>query len=128
MQLARASKKPILFAFVALLALGMIGGLATEIGPWYRALVKPTWQPPDWLFGPVWTTIYILIGIAGVRAWRLAPDAKARGLLLGAFGLNAVLNVWWSVLFFSQQRPDLALVEVVALWLSVLVLVLLPLR
>lgn len=128
MQLAGTSKKPILFAFVALLAMGMIGGLATEIGPWYRALVKPSWQPPDWLFGPVWTTIYILIGTAGVRAWRLAPDAKARRLLLGAFGLNAVLNVWWSVLFFSQQRPDLALLEVVALWLSVLLLVLLPRR
>lgn len=127
-QLARASKKPILFAFLALLAVGMIGGLATEIGPWYRGLIKPSWQPPDWLFGPVWTTIYIFIGISGVRAWRLAPDTKARRQLLAAFGLNAVLNVLWSVLFFAQQRPDLALIEVVPLWFSVLLLVLLPLR
>jgi len=128
MQLARASKKPILIAFMALFAVGMIGGFATEIGPWYRALIKPAWQPPDWLFGPVWTTIYIFIGIAGVRAWRRAPDAKARQLLLGALGVNAVLNILWSVLFFNQQRPDLALLEVVPLWLSVLLLVLLPLR
>lgn len=71
------SKKPILIAILIAIAVGMIGGLATEIGPWYLELTKPAWQPPDWLFGPMWTMIYIFTGMAGVRAWR-------RGMVVNA--------------------------------------------
>lgn len=126
-QLARGSKKPILIAFLISIAVGGIGGAATEIGPWYDSLVKPSWQPPDWAFGPVWTLIYITTGIAGVRAWRLG-DARQRRLFLIALLINCVLNVLWSLLFFKMQRPDLALIEVVALWLSIVPLILLPWR
>lgn len=126
-QLARGSKKPILIAFLLAIAVGGIGGAATEIGPWYYGLVKPAWQPPDWAFGPIWTLIYITTGIAGVRAWRLG-DARQRRIFLIALLINCVLNVLWSVLFFNMQRPDLALIEVLALWLSIVPLVLLPLR
>ena len=126
-QLARGSKKPILIAFLIAIAVGGIGGAATEIGPWYDSLVKPSWQPPDWAFGPVWTLIYITTGIAGVRAWRLG-DARQRRLFLIALLINCVLNVLWSLLFFKMQRPDLALIEVVALWLSIVPLILLPWR
>ncbi len=124
-QLARASKKPILIAFLLAIAVGGIGGAATEIGPWYTNLIKPTWQPPDWAFGPVWTLIYITTGIAGVRAWRLG-DPVQRRLFLGAVLINCALNILWSVLFFKMQRPDLALIEVVALWLSIVPLIWLP--
>jgi translocator protein len=126
-QLARGSKKPILIAFLLAVAVGGIGGAATEIGPWYFSLIKPTWQPPDWAFGPIWTLIYITTGIAGVRAWRLG-DAYQRRLFLIALLINCALNVLWSLLFFKMQRPDLALIEVVALWLSIVPLILLPLR
>lgn len=126
-QLARGSKKPILIAVLLAIAVGGIGGAATEIGPWYYSLVKPAWQPPDWAFGPIWTLIYITTGIAGVRAWRQA-EARQRRLFLFALLINCVLNVLWSVLFFKLQRPDLALIEVAALWLSIVPLVLLPLR
>jgi tryptophan-rich sensory protein len=126
-QLARDSKKPILIAFLLAVAVGGIGGAATEIGPWYFSLIKPTWQPPDWAFGPIWTLIYITTGIAGVRAWRLG-DARQRRLFLIALLINCALNVLWSLLFFKMQRPDLALIEVVALWLSIVPLILLPLR
>ena len=126
-QLARGSKKPILIAFLLAVAVGGIGGAATEIGPWYFSLIKPTWQPPDWAFGPIWTLIYITTGIAGVRAWRLG-DARQRRLFLIALLINCALNVLWSLLFFKMQRPDLALIEVVALWLSIVPLILLPLR
>ena len=126
-QLARGSKKPILIAFLIAIAVGGIGGAATEIGPWYDSLVKPSWQPPDWAFGPVWTLIYITTGIASVRAWRLG-DARQRRLFLIALLINCVLNVLWSLLFFKMQRPDLALIEVVALWLSIVPLILLPWR
>jgi tryptophan-rich sensory protein len=126
-QLARGSKKPILIAFLLAIAVGGIGGAVTEIGPWYFSLIKPTWQPPDWAFGPIWTLIYITTGIAGVRAWRLG-DARQRRLFLIALLINCALNVLWSLLFFKMQRPDLALIEVVALWLSIVPLILLPLR
>lgn len=126
-QLARGSKKPILIAFLIAITVGGIGGAATEIGPWYLNLVKPSWQPPDWAFGPIWTLIYITTGIAGVRAWRLG-DARQRRLFLIALLINCGLNVLWSLLFFKMHRPDLALIEVVALWLSIVPLVLLPLR
>lgn len=126
-QAAHSSKKPILFAFLLAIVVGGIGGAATEIGPWYYGLIKPSWQPPDWAFGPIWTLIYITTGIAGVRAWRLG-DARQRRMFLIALLINCVLNVVWSLLFFKVQRPDLALIEVVALWLSILPLILLPLR
>ena len=126
-QLAQGSKKPILIAFMIALIVGGVGGAATEIGPWYYSLVKPSWQPPDWAFGPVWTLIYITTGIAGVRAWRLG-DARQRRLFLIALLINCVLNVLWSLLFFKMHRPDLALIEVAVLWLSILPLILLPLR
>ena len=126
-ELAHDSKKPILIAFLLAILVGGIGGAATEIGPWYYGLVKPAWQPPDWAFGPIWTLIYITTGIAGVRAWRLG-DEQQRRYFLGALLINCVLNLLWSLLFFKTQRPDIALIEVVVLWLSILPLILLPLR
>jgi tryptophan-rich sensory protein len=126
-QLERGGKKPILIAFLLAITVGGIGGAVTEIGPWYFSLIKPTWQPPDWAFGPIWTLIYITTGIAGVRAWRLG-DARQRRLFLIALLINCALNVLWSLLFFKMQRPDLSLIEVVALWLSIVPLILLPLR
>ena len=112
-QAAHSSKKPVLIAFLLAILVGGIGGAATEIGPWYNSLIKPAWQPPDWAFGPIWTLIYITTGIAGVRAWRLGDEQQQR-YFLGALLLNCGLNLLWSLLFFKMQRPDLALIEVVA--------------
>lgn len=119
----RGGWKPVLTAAGAALFVAALGGAATDIGPWYQSLRKPTWQPPDWLFGPAWTTIFALTALAGVRAWRRTPDASARGRLLSAYALNALLNVFWSLLFFTLRRPDWALVEVVPLWLSIVLLI-----
>lgn len=113
------SKKPILVAVLIAIVVGMVGGLASEIGPWYLELTKPAWQPPDWLFGPMWTLIYVTTGIAGVRAWRRG-NGRQRGLFISALTINCLLNVLWSVLFFYMKRPDIALIEVALLWLSVL--------
>lgn len=107
----------------AALAVAALGGAATDIGPWYLGLRKPSWQPPDWLFGPVWTAIFALTALAGLRAWRREPDAAGRGRVLAAYALNALLNVLWSALFFTVKRPDWALVEAVPLWLSVVLLI-----
>jgi tryptophan-rich sensory protein len=100
-----------------------LGGLATDIGPWYRDLRRPSWQPPDWVFGPVWTLIFSLIALAGLRAWRAAPEGAGRRRLLALYAANGVLNLLWSVLFFTLKRPAWALVEVVFLWASILALV-----
>jgi translocator protein len=124
MQADSSSKKPIYIAILLSLLVGGLGGAATEIGPWYFQLQKPSWQPPDWLFGPAWTTIYVLTSIAGVKAWRRADEVQRR-YFLGALLLNLVLNLLWSLIFFTSQRPDIALLEVVPLWLSILLMVLL---
>lgn len=117
-----ASLKPVALAAVAAAAVAMLGGLMTELGPWYRSLQQPAWKPPDWAFGPAWTVIFALTALAAARAWREAPGRAQRRKLLWLLAVNAFLNVLWSVLFFRLRRPDWALVEVLLLWLSVGVL------
>lgn len=114
---------PVLVAAVAAALVAMVGGLLTELGPWYRGLVKPSWQPPDWLFPPAWTLIFTLTTAAGVRAWAAAPDGSARRRIVLLYAANGVLNAVWSLLFFRLHRPDWALAELVVLWLSILSLV-----
>jgi len=117
------SLKPVLVAAGLALLVGLVGGLATDVGSWYEALAKPSWQPADWLFGPVWTLIYALLVAAGSLAWFASETRAARQNLLIVFLLNAVLNVGWSLLFFRFQRPDLALIEVAFLWSSIVFLI-----
>ena len=123
MDLVRDYGLPTLVAVVALGAVGFIGGLMTEVGPWYEHLRFPKLRPPNWLFGPAWTTIYVLIAIAGVLAWKNASDPGLRWLLLGLFLVNGALNVLWSPLFFKFKRPDWALIEVAPFWLSIVALI-----
>jgi translocator protein len=111
-------------AALAAVLVAVAGGLATTTDAWYRRLRVPAWKPPDWAFGPVWTVIFCLTAAAGVLAWNGDPDPAARGVLLAAYAVNAALNIAWSVLFFRFRRPDWALAEVTALWLSIAVLVL----
>ena len=121
---ARSRRWPvILTAAVAATAVAMAGALLTELGPWYRNLVKPSWQPPDWLFGPAWTLIFALTATSAVLAWVYAPDAAARRRCVWLFALNGALNVLWSLMFFRLHRPDWALVEVAFLWLSIVALI-----
>ncbi len=115
--------KPVVVAAAAALGLATLGALSTDIGPWYQSLKEPAWKPPDFLFGPAWTTIYACAAIAGVIAWRRAATAARREWMLGLFAANAFANVLWSLLFFRLRRPDWALPEVGFLWLSILVLI-----
>jgi len=110
-------------AALSALVLAGAGGLATEIGPWYRALHKPTWQPPDWAFGPAWTLILGMAAWSGALAWEAAPDAVARFEVVGLFAANGLFHFLWSPLFFRLKRPDWALFEVAFLWLSCLALI-----
>jgi benzodiazapine receptor len=112
---------PVLGAAAAAILIASLGATMTDLGPWYQALKKPSWQPPGWLFGPAWTLIFALAAASGVIAWRNATTDKQREWVIGLFAINGTLNVLWSMLFFRLQRPDWALIEVALLWLSVLV-------
>jgi tryptophan-rich sensory protein len=116
-------RRALAIAAAGVTMVALLGGLATEIGPWYRALKKPLFQPPDWLFGPAWTVIFAMTAVAAADAWSAAPAAAARRNITAAFILNGLLNVLWSVLFFKLQRPDWARLEVVVLWLSIVGLI-----
>jgi len=113
----------VVVAALSALVLSGAGGLATEIGPWYRALRKPSWQPPNWAFGPAWTLILGMAAASGALAWTAAPDGAARGRVVALFAANALFHFVWSPLFFRLKRPDWALYEVVLLWLSCLALI-----
>jgi tryptophan-rich sensory protein len=108
--------------FGAPLMLGLVGTRFTvpNLGGWYRSLDRPSWTPPGAAFGPVWTTLYLLMGVAGTRVW-LARDRRTGRPdvpVLGALALHAVqlqLNLAWSWLFFDRRRIDLALADILAL-------------
>lgn len=100
-----------------------MGGAASPIGPWYRGLAKPWFNPPDLAFPVAWTIIYAAVALAGAVAWRAAPRGARRDALVGLFALSGLLNVLWSLLFFTLRRPDWALAEVVGLWASTIVLI-----
>jgi translocator protein len=113
--------KPLLIALALAMGVGALGALTTDLGSWYQLLNKPSWQPPDWLFGPVWTTIFALAALSAVLSWRRAADRPNRETIVLLFVANAFFNLLWSALFFRLKRPDLALIEVGFLWLSVLI-------
>lgn len=125
MSLQGSRARAIITAACAALFVGALGALVTELGPWYYGLRKPSWQPPDWLFGPVWTLIFGLAAMAGYSAWMHARGPYQKRRVLWLFGLNAFFNVAWSAVFFRLHRPDWALVEVVFLWLSIVWLIVL---
>lgn len=95
---------------------GLLIGYATLPGAWYASLVKPPFNPPNWVFGPVWSLLYILIAIAGWRTWRLQPGSGA----MRAWGAQLVLNFLWSPTFFGARMMGLALVVILLLLISIL--------
>ena len=110
----------VLAGFILLcLVTGFIGGSATQnsIDTWYATLVKPSWNPPNWVFAPVWTLLYIMMGVAAWLVWK-TRDRIGPAMVL--FGAQLVFNLGWSLIFFGLRSPGLALIEVVFLWGSVL--------
>jgi tryptophan-rich sensory protein len=87
---------------------------------WYASLAKPSWNPPNAIFAPVWSALYVLMGVAAWLVWRRARFSGA-GAALSLFGVQLVLNALWSYLFFGLHRPDFAFFDIVALWVVILV-------
>ncbi|MEQ1718590.1 MAG: TspO/MBR family protein [Hyphomicrobium sp.] len=110
-------------AGLAAAAVMFVNGLATMNGQWAGVLNRPSWHPPGWLFGPVWSLLFVSIAAAAVIAWSGAANGTVRRRVLQLFAVNAFLNAFWSPLFFTARRPDWAAVELVLLWISTLLLV-----
>lgn len=112
--------------FVCLSA-GFIGSFFTvgAIPTWYATIQKPAFNPPSWVFGPVWTTLYVLMGISAYLIWMKGWDKKEVRIALFMFSLQLFLNVLWSVLFFGINRIFYAFIEIVFLWAAILATILL---
>lgn len=97
-----------------------VGGLATggSVSGWFQTLKRPSFQPPDWLFGPVWTLLY---GLMAVSAWLVyVKTGRVRSTPMTLFVVQLVLNVAWSIIFFGLHRPGLAVFDIVALWVAII--------
>ncbi len=109
----------VLAGWLALTFSAALTGVFVSSGGWYAALVKPLWNPPSWLFGPVWTLLYVMMAVAAWLVWRCGgwkAQGRALGLYLGQWALNAL----WTPLFFGLQRPGWAFAEILVLALVLL--------
>jgi len=104
-----------LVAFFAIVIAAAMSGAFFQPGEWYKGLRKPVWTPPNWLFGPVWSVLYIAIAVAGWLIWKAEPSSGAMWM----WGAQLVLNAGWSALFFGARRMDMAFGDVLLLWLSI---------
>lgn len=112
----------LLFILICL-AVGGLGSLATQSSllTWYAELQKPPLNPPNWVFAPVWTTLYVLMAFAGWRIWKINSSVKNRLRFL--FSAQLVLNGIWSFLFFKLRSPLIALIDILVLWGFVFILI-----
>ena len=113
----------VLAGFVGLcLAVGSIAGWATNqsVATWYMTLNRPSWTPPGWVFAPVWTVLYIMMGVAAWRVWRAGGGfiGDARSALI-VFFVQLTFNFTWSLAFFAARSTLLGLITITALWLTI---------
>ncbi|MFN0194082.1 MAG: TspO/MBR family protein [Aestuariivirga sp.] len=107
-----------LFGFVGACFLAAATGALFPPGEWYEQLVKPSWRPPNWLFAPAWTILYLTIAVSGWLVWREFGFVAA-ALPFAIYFVQLILNAAWTPIFFGLHRPDLAFFEIVFLWLSI---------
>lgn len=100
---------------------GIVSGLISQsdLNSWYRTLEKPSWNPPSWLFGPVWTTLYILMAVALWLVWKHDTRESLKQRAMWVFALQLFLNFCWSILFFNLHSPELAFVDIVIMLITI---------
>lgn len=105
------------------LGFGAIAGIFTAqaIPNWYQTLNRPSFNPPNWIFGPVWTLLYILMGISLYLIWK-QDASKERNIAITVFAINLLLNFGWSFLFFYFHKIGFALIEIIFMWLSIIIM------
>ena len=122
-----AFRQGVVMAFFITICFGVagIGSVFTmpSVTNWYSGLAKPTWTPPSWLFGPVWTVLYLSMAVAAWLVWRQAGQANV-AIPLAIFGIQLTLNLAWSIIFFGRHEIGLAMVDIVLLWMAILATIL----
>lgn len=120
MQIRNTAK--LVIAIVGSELAGIIGSVFTApaIAGWYTTIAKPELNPPAWVFGPVWTTLFALMGIAAFLVWKQGLERRDVRIALGIFVAQLALNTLWSILFFGLQNPGAAFIEIVILWFAIL--------
>jgi len=109
----------LLFFLLCFTVAGVAGWITRpEITGWYSTIRKPSWNPPNWIFGPVWTTLYAMMAVAGWLAWQ-SEAGPQRTQVLWLFAVQLALNFLWSPLFFNLHKPGLAAIEIVFLWIAI---------
>ena len=105
--------------FLAVVVLAAASGAIFMPGAWYAGLLKPSWTPPNWLFAPAWSVLYIMIATAGWLIWQVDEEVSGRTAALIAWGGQLVFNGAWSWLMFGLHRIDWALADIALLWLAI---------
>lgn len=114
--------KKLIISILIPLIVGLLGSIFTSssVDSWYISLNKPSFNPPSYLFAPVWTVLFVLIGISFYFVW--SKDFGSNKILtLGIYSLDLILNLLWSVLFFGLKNPFLAFIEIIILWFTILI-------
>lgn len=115
------STQKLILSLISTVGLGSLGGIFTiaEIPTWYAGLNKPSFNPPNWIFGPMWTTLYVLMGISFYLIWK-SPVSLSRNKAMRIFVIQFILNFCWSIIFFSLHEIGWAFVEILAMWVFIL--------
>ena len=119
MQITNTQK--LIISIISTVGLGSLGGIFTiaEIPTWYAGLNKPSFNPPNWIFGPMWTTLYVLMGISFYLIWK-RPISLERSLAIRLFIIQFILNFCWSILFFYMHQIGWAFAEIITMWVFIL--------
>ncbi|MES2448380.1 MAG: TspO/MBR family protein [Bacteroidota bacterium] len=114
---------PFIICLIIPLSIGALGGFFTmeAVKTWYTTLNKPSFNPPNYLFGPVWSTLYAIMGVASYLVWKKRKTAKKYKLAASIYFIQLVLNLMWSFIFFYQQQIGLALIEIIILLVAIIV-------
>lgn len=112
----------LIVSIILALAVGAVGGVATasSVTSWYVGLNKPAFNPPNWVFGPVWTALYVLMALAAWRVWQAGPADGRRRRAITLYGVQLALNLGWSLIFFGLRQPGLALAEIALLLAAII--------
>ena len=112
----------LVFAIILCEAAGLLGGLftASSVKTWYVTLDKPFFNPPSWLFGPVWTLLYLMMGVSLYLVWEADARARAKRAAASLFSVQLLLNALWSFIFFGLRMPLAAFIELCLLWIFIL--------
>jgi len=110
---------PVFFWIIITLAVGLAAGMVSRPDVWYDALSKPVWNPPGWIFAPVWILLYVLMGAAAGIIWQRRAFSQST-LALNLYVIQLILNIIWSFIFFGMRNPGFAFAEICLLWLAII--------